>query len=155
MAARRREILRWGSSWGFLILWVVSPADERSNYHGRLLRVFPFAFWFLGELVQCNIRVARDVLTPVLRNRPGIVAVPLECKTDAEITVVMNLVSLTPGSFSLSLSEDRRTLFVHLMDVDPERVDEVVLGLKQDIERRILRLIRGEGQGRSPRQETT
>lgn len=129
---------------GFLILWVVSPASERSQYHGRLLRIFPFALWYLGDLVQCNLRVARDVLTPVLRNRPGIVAVPLDCETDAEITMVMNLVSLTPGSLSLSLSQDRKTLFVHLMDVDPERVDEVVRELKDGIEHRALRMIRGE-----------
>ena len=140
---------------GFLILWVVSPVEERSSYHGRLLRVFPFACWYLGDLVRCNLRVARDVLTPVMRNRPGIVAVPLSCETDAEITVVMNLVSLTPGSLSLSLSQDRKTLFVHVMDVDPEQVDDVVRELKNGIERRALRMIRGDAASRSPQEETS
>ena len=139
---------------GFLILWVVSPARERSSYHGRLLRVFPFAIWYLGDLVQCNLRVARDVLTPVLRNRPGIVAVPLSCETDVEITVLMNLVTLTPGSFSLSLSHDRKTLFVHLMDVDPDRIDEVVREIKDGIEHRALCMLRGHEATNAMRKET-
>ena len=140
---------------GFLILWVVSPSEVRSQYHGRLLRMFPFALWYLGDLVQCNLRVARDVLTPVLRNRPGIVAVPLDCETDMEITMVMNLVSLTPGTLSLSLSQDRKTLFVHFMDVDPEQIDEVVRDLKDGIEHRALWMLRGKDAIRSLQEETT
>lgn len=127
---------------GFVILWLVIPRSERATYHGRLLQLPRFAAWYFCELIRCNLRVARDVLNPVLRNRPGIVAVPLDCRTDAEITAVANLVSLTPGTLSISLSKDRGTLFVHFMDADPERLEDMRRTVKEGIERRVLRMSR-------------
>lgn len=131
-----------GFAVGFLLLWLVSPVAERSAYHGRLLQLFPFATWYIGDLIRCNIRVARDVLSPSLTNRPGIIAVPLDCTTDAEITAVANLVSLTPGTSSLSLSKDRRTLYVHFMDVDLDRLDDLRQEIKTGIESRVLSMSR-------------
>jgi multicomponent Na+:H+ antiporter subunit E len=128
---------------GFLILWLAIPKAERSAYHGRLARIVPFTVWYVGELVLCNWRVARDVLTPVLRNQPGIVAIPLDVESDAEITALANLVSLTPGTLSLSLSKDRRHLFVHFMDVDPTQVEQIRQEIKEGIERRVLSMSRG------------
>ncbi|MEM9657765.1 MAG: Na+/H+ antiporter subunit E [Planctomycetota bacterium] len=139
----------------FFILWLVSPERERATYHGRLLRVIPFAVWYLGELVRCNVRVARDVLTPTLRNRPGIVAVPLDCETDAEITAAANLVSLTPGTLSLSVSRDRSKLYVHCMDVDPQQLDRVLGDFKDGIERRVLSISRPAVSGVDSREEAT
>lgn len=129
---------------GYLILWLVSPALGQPAYHERLLKIPRFAAWYLGELVRTNVDVAMAVLAPRLRQHPGIVAVPLDCETDIEITAVANLVSLTPGSISLSLSKDRRTLYVHVMDVERGHLDEFRREVKEGIERRVLELIRGE-----------
>jgi multicomponent Na+:H+ antiporter subunit E len=138
---------------GFVILWLSTPKSERSAYHGRIARVVPFGIWYVSELVLCNLRVARDVLTPVLRNHPGIVSIPLDVETDAEITAVANLVSLTPGSLSLSLSRDRRHLFVHFMDVDPAEVEQIRHEIKNGIERRVLSMSRGQQASDEPRKE--
>jgi multicomponent Na+:H+ antiporter subunit E len=80
------------------------------------------------------------VLGPVSRLRPGIVAVPLTNDRDAEIALLADLITLTPGTLSLELSEDRRVLHVHALDAsDPE-------GLRRDIrdgfERRIREALR-------------
>lgn len=137
----------------FFILWLVSPAQERSGYHGRLFQIVPFAFWYLGELICCNLRVAKDVLTPVLKNRPGILAVRLDCETDLEITAVANLVSLTPGTLSVALSQDRQTLYVHFMDVDPDRLQDLEGEIKNGIERRVLSISRRKRSTFSARKE--
>jgi multicomponent Na+:H+ antiporter subunit E len=72
--------------------------------------------------------------------RPGIVAVPLDAQTDLEITLMANLITLTPGTLSLDVSEDRHTLYVHAMFVDsPESVRD---SIKNGFERRLLELIR-------------
>ena len=42
--------------------------------------------------------------------RPGVLAIPLDAKTDVEITMLANLITLTPGSVSLDVSSDRRFL---------------------------------------------
>jgi multicomponent Na+:H+ antiporter subunit E len=48
--------------------------------------------------------------------RPGIIAFPLTVTRDAEITVLANLITLTPGTLSVDVSEDRRILYVHAID---------------------------------------
>ena len=72
--------------------------------------------------------------------KPGIIAIPLEAKTDFEITLLANLITMTPGTLSLDLSEDRRTLYVHAMYIhDPEKIRA---SIKNDLERRVLEVFR-------------
>lgn len=104
-----------------------------------LLRVWRFgvlAVYFLYELVVSSVQVARDVVTPRSRARPGILAIPLDARSDLQITLFANLVSLTPGSLSLDVSEDRRLLFVHMMFIDDPEKDR--RALKSGMERVVL-----------------
>ena len=89
----------------------------------------------LKELLLSNAAVARSILRPVSSLSPGIVAVPLDLTSDAGITVLANLVTLTPGTLSLDVSPDRRTLYVHALDVaDPDAFRREV---KEGFERRV------------------
>jgi multicomponent Na+:H+ antiporter subunit E len=66
--------------------------------------------------------------------------VPLSARSDLEIFVVANLLSLTPGSLSVDLSRDRRTLYVHIMFLDdPEKARQQI---KDGLERRVLEVMR-------------
>ena len=95
---------------------------------------------FAFELVISSLRVAWDVVTPRHLSRPGILAVPLDAKTDVEITVFANLLCLTPGTLSLAVSEDRRVLYVHAMFI--EHPEEDCGHLKRTFERRVLEALR-------------
>lgn len=72
---------------------------------------------FLYELAASAVRVAIVVLTPDMKAdlRPAIIAFPLTVKSDAEITLLANLITLTPGTLSIDVSEDRSVLFVHVL----------------------------------------
>lgn len=113
--------LGFGFALGFAILWLAAGRGPQGVYFRRVPRVVGFVFYVLWELVLANLKVARLVLTPLGRLRPGIVAVPLDLRTDAEITTLANLITLTPGTLSLDVSDDRRVLYVHSIEVtDPE-----------------------------------
>ena len=73
---------------------------------------------------------------------PGVVAIPLDARTDAEIALLANLITLTPGSVTLDLSEDRRVLYVHAMYIDGGDVEAYVRSVKDGLERRVLELLR-------------
>lgn len=73
---------------------------------------------------------------------PGVVAIPLDARTDAEITLLANLITLTPGSVSLDLSDDRRFLYVHAMYIDGGDVEAYRQTVKERLERRVLELLR-------------
>jgi multicomponent Na+:H+ antiporter subunit E len=87
---------------------------------------------------MANLRVTIDVLTPTHRMQPVIVAFPLDAKTDFEITLLANLITLTPGTLSLDVSEDKKVLYIHSMYVsDPDKFREQ---LKNGFERKLLEI---------------
>ena len=115
-------------------------SDLESGYFRRTRRLLLFLPWFLWQMVVSNLRVAYDVITPWHTSKPGVVAVPLDAETDLEITLLANLITLTPGTLTLDVSEDRKTLYLHAMFItDPEDVRREI---KDGLERRLLELLR-------------
>lgn len=125
---------------GYLVLLGCRDLLPASGYLGKPWQIVRFALFFLWELVLANLRVAYDVLTPKLHMKPAILAVPLDAKTDEEITLLAGLITLTPGTLSLDVSSDRRTLFVHAMFVDDAELFR--RQLKDGFERRLLEVLR-------------
>ncbi|MEM6679341.1 MAG: Na+/H+ antiporter subunit E [Pseudomonadota bacterium] len=112
---------------GFAALWIVRGLFPDDGYFLRVPRMLRLAGIFLRELVLSSLRVARDVLSFRPDARPGIVAVPLRARSEAEILIVSSLVTLTPGTLSLDLSPDGETLYVHAMFLDaPEALREEI-----------------------------
>jgi len=124
----------------FLILWVISNGKGSSKYFKILPKIIAFIFFFLYELFKANLQVAYDVVTPKFYMKPGIVKVPLDAKTDMEITLLANLISLTPGTLSLDVSNDRKVLYVHGMYVSNK--EKFIKGIKQGFEKRLLEILR-------------
>ena len=125
---------------GFVILYFVQDVVGRSRYFQKVFQIIGFFFFFLWELILANMKVAHDVVTPTHYNKPGVIALELDAKTDVEITLLANLISLTPGTLSLDVSEDRRTLYIHAMFVeDPEALRA---SIKDGMERRLLEVLR-------------
>ena len=88
----------------------------------RLPQALALAAFFLWELILASARITALVLSRRPRLRTAVLAVPIELEHDWQITLLACLVTLTPGSISLDVSTDRRTLYVHLLDcADPER----------------------------------
>jgi multicomponent Na+:H+ antiporter subunit E len=129
-----------GMGLGYLVLLVAQPVTGPSNYSRRIQRTVAFAVFYVRELILANLRVASDVLTPKPRIRPGVLAIPLEANTDTEITLLANLLTLTPGSVSLDVSSDRRFLYLHAMYIDD--LEKYRASVKADIERRVLEVLR-------------
>ncbi|WP_237704240.1 Na+/H+ antiporter subunit E [Idiomarina sp. A28L] len=132
--------LLFGLFVGYLVLGVMQrQIPSLRGYTRRLPRLLKFVAFFAKELVVANLTVAFDIITPVWHMKPGVIAMPLEAKTELEITMVANLISLTPGTLSLDVSDDRRVLFIHAMFLDNEQ--ELRDSLK-DMERRVLEILR-------------
>lgn len=108
---------------------------------GRLLALARLAAYFAGQLLLANLRVAAAVLGPRSRLTPAIVAVPLDACRDVEITMLANLITLTPGTLSVDVSSDRRTLFVHALSFDGD-ADAFRREIKDGFERRVLEALR-------------
>jgi multicomponent Na+:H+ antiporter subunit E len=126
---------------GYLVIVAARPALGPSAYYTGIWRGIAFAVFYVWELVLSSVRVAYDVLTPTFHMRPGVIGLPLDAESDLEITVLANLISLTPGTLSLDVSPDRKTLYIHAMYID-DNTDRFRRDLKDQMERRVLSLFR-------------
>jgi multicomponent Na+:H+ antiporter subunit E len=101
----------------------------------RTARAAELASFFAWELVLANVRVASDVLRPRAAIRPAVVAIPLDVTTDGEILLLSMLINITPGSVTIYLSADRRTLYVHVMHMTTPEASR--REIKDGFERRV------------------
>jgi len=127
---------------GFFIGMVAVAACSRPGraYAMRFWSIVALHLFLIRELVRANIKVAYYTVSNLKTLRPAVLAVPLEELTDAEITLLAVLITLTPGTLTLDISADKRQMFVHFMHVDDPR--EAVQEIKTGFERRILEATR-------------
>lgn len=126
-----------GAVLGFFALWISAPVTGIDQlYFKRFGRSVYLALFFLWELVVSSVKVAWDVIRPVPQNRPALIEVPLTVKSDFEILLLTNLISLTPGTLSVDVTEDRETLIVHAMFA--EDPDALIRDIKSGFERLIM-----------------
>lgn len=121
---------------GYSLLWLTQRLMAPSQYFTKVPQVLVFVVFFLKELIQASFRMALMVVQPRPNIRPAIVAIPLDAQSDAEITLLANLITLTPGSLFLDISEDRCVMYVHTIFVDD--VDLFRHRIKRGFERRIM-----------------
>jgi len=103
------------------------------GYFARAYRITVLILVFLRELIKSAWKVAILVMSPRMDVKPGIFAYPLKVATDFEITLLANMITLTPGTLSVDVSEDRRVLYVHALDcLDPDSVrDDIANGFER------------------------
>ncbi|MDV6011350.1 Na+/H+ antiporter subunit E [Haloechinothrix sp. LS1_15] len=105
------------------------------NFLSWPVRAVGFLLYFIWLLIRSNVSVGWDVVTPGSGMEAGIVRLPLRCRTDLEITMLANLISLTPGTLTLSVSHDPPELYVHGMYAPDAAAFRAEL---YDLERRML-----------------
>lgn len=130
----------FGLALGLVALRLSRPPAGQGLARVRLRRLPGFLLYVGWEVLLANVRLVRVVLAPLARLRPVIVAVPLTVDREAEVAMLANLITLTPGTLTLKVTADRRTLYVHALGVDdPEALRREI---REGFERRILEVFR-------------
>lgn len=124
---------------GYAVLYIAGPVIDTDGYTKKIWLVVGLFFYFLKELFVSSLKVAKDVLRPgELKMHSGVVGVPLEVTSDFQITFLANMISLTPGTLSLDVTEDHKTLFIHAMYVDNDDPDAVRREIKSGMEKKVM-----------------
>lgn len=92
------------------------------------------ALTFVMELAKSTTATIRAVLGQPERLRPAILAVPLDVRSESGIALFADMVTLTPGTTSLDVSADGRTLYVHVLDAPDHAA--AIAGMKSTLEAR-------------------
>ena len=124
-----------GYAVGYAILALLARGGVMpSTLVSRTTRALGLAAFFAWELLLANFRVAADVLRGD-QIEPAVVAIPLDVTSDGEILLLSMLINITPGSVTIDLADDRRTLYVHVMHM--KSADETRREIKTGFERRV------------------
>jgi multicomponent Na+:H+ antiporter subunit E len=125
---------------GFGILWIMNRAEEDQRYFTRVPKTLLLLLSFVYEMVKANVQVAYDVITPKYFFKPGIVRYPMNAKSDLEINLLSTFISLTPGTLILDISEDKKTLYIHVMYLKDKQ--SFIKETKNKIEKKLLEILR-------------
>lgn len=125
---------------GYGLLAIMPPLPGAGAYYLQMREMFDFTRFFAKEVIVSNLRVAYFVVAPLSKLNAGVIAVPLEDMTDAELTILANMITLTPGTLSLDISDDRRTLYIHTMYIgEPEQFRRTI---REEYARRVIEVMR-------------
>jgi len=119
-------ILGWAIPFFTMRFW---PNDVKIY---KPLKLLTFSLLVLFDILVANFIVARLILGKLDRLSPAFIVVPLDIKSDIAISLLANIISLTPGTVSSLLTEDRKYLVVHALDTD--NVDALIASIKSRYE---------------------
>lgn len=125
---------------GLLLIIMTRRFFTERLYIWRLWATFKLVLLFFKELILSNISVLQVILRPKLNLQPMIFALPTDLEHDWEITLLSSLITLTPGTMVLYVSDDQRTLYIHAIDVDD--VDDAIDSIKNTFEKAIKEVSR-------------
>ncbi len=125
---------------GVLILYVMHRFFGTQFYLRRVGKVLQLVLLFIKELILSSFSVLKQVTTPNLNIMPGIFTYKTQLQGDWEITTLALLLTLTPGSVVMEVSEEGDTFYIHAMDMEQTK-KEVIRSIGK-FERAIMEVTR-------------
>jgi multicomponent Na+:H+ antiporter subunit E len=86
----------------------------------KIFRTIGFLFYYIWELTIASCRIAWDVLTPTHKMKPAFLIMELDDLKDHQLLILSNLTTMTPGTLSMELSDDKRSLILHIMYLEED-----------------------------------
>ncbi|WP_449537409.1 Na+/H+ antiporter subunit E [Ferdinandcohnia sp. Marseille-Q9671] len=125
---------------GLFLIFILRRYFPQRFYLNNVWAVIKLILIFFRELILSNYAIMKVVVKPRLDIKPGIFALPTELEKDWEIMVLANLITLTPGTLVVDISDDRKLLYIHAMDL-PD-ADEAIDSIKNTFEKAIMEVSR-------------
>lgn len=125
---------------GFFILWIMNRQENDQRYFNRIPKTIGFIFYFLYDIIVANVQVAYDVITPKYFFTPGIICYPMDATSDMEINLLSTIISMSPGTLVLDISEDKKSLYIHVMYLKDK--ETFIAQMKNGFERKLLEILR-------------
>ncbi|TEW51911.1 Na+/H+ antiporter subunit E [Psychromonas algicola] len=110
-----------GAVFAIIIPWIVAPLSEKEAVAKNPIKALMYTFRLLIDIAVSNYDVAKRVLQSNHTLKPAFIAVPLDIKEPVPLTIFTSSVSLTPGTVSVELSDDRKWLYVHVLHLEDEQ----------------------------------
>lgn len=103
----------------------------------RIYFIIGFLLFYLLKLLQSNLYIAYDILTPRMHTNPGFIKVPLSINSEFGMLLFSNLLSMTPGTLVTDIAEDRKFIIVHVLY---RKSADTIISDIQGIQKKIRRI---------------
>lgn len=107
-----------GGLLAILIPWITSSFWPEKIVIKHPLLLIRYILVVLFEIMVANIVIAKLILGRNKALNPGFISYELQLKSPIGIGLLANTISLTPGTVSCDLSDDRRFLLIHSLHVE-------------------------------------
>ncbi|MEI3606885.1 Na+/H+ antiporter subunit E [Pseudogracilibacillus sp. SE30717A] len=121
---------------GALLLLLLNRFFPSRYYLAPIYKMIVLFLIFIRELILSNIDIVKIVYKRKPDVEPGIFALPIDVKKNWEITLLANLITLTPGTLSVAISDDQSKIFIHAMHIDD--IQESINDIKNTFEKAIM-----------------
>lgn len=131
------EYFAVGFFWGIVVLTLLRKLlPGKELYFTYLYKWLKLILLFIVELIKADVTVFLLMFKPKLDVNPAIFEYPLDVKEPWQITLLANMITLTPGTVTVNVSNDNSKLFIHRLDTEdvPSEIDAI----KSSFERAIL-----------------
>ncbi len=127
---------------GFFILWLLARTSTKVNkgYFNRLPKIFLFILFFLYDMIKANLEVTKEIFTPKFKMSPGIIAYEHRLNNDFEITMLVNVIALTPGTMVLRISDDKTLIYIHSLYMADK--NKFTNRLRNGLEKKLIEILR-------------
>ena len=122
-----------GFIFGLVLVDLLHRVMPGRFYLVRVYRIIMLVLTFLSELIKANFDVLKIILKPSITNKPGFFVYETDLKTDWQIVLLSNLITLTPGTVVLGISDDRKKIYIHAIDFSTK--EEEVESIKSSLEK--------------------
>lgn len=127
---------------GYVIIIITRQwlGEEAYRYVRRMPLFVKFFLYYCTEVVTSTWQVTKMIFRDEGALKPGIIGVPLSTETELELVLFHTLLVIIPGTMGVALSNDRKILYIHIIDVpDPDKMRE---SIKSGLEYRLLEVMR-------------
>jgi len=134
-----------GAALAIVLPWFTERWRPDRPHIGRLGVMLRLAGAVLVDIVKSNLTVARLILGNERNITPRFVWVPLAIRDPHGLVALAGIVTMTPGTLSADLSDDRRHLLVHAFDVDDEAAQAALIAdIQTRYEAPLIRIFEGD-----------
>ena len=103
-----------GAVFAFVCRFMDYSLEKELRFYKRIPAFAQYVYYLLKEIVAANLAVTRMILTRKERMEPVLVHVHAKLKTETARVILANSITLTPGTITVSLTDDN--LLVHCLD---------------------------------------
>lgn len=120
---------------GMLAVYMLRNFLPGSFYLKRVKAIIVLVFIFIWQMILANIDVVKVVLSPKVDIRPGFFAYPCDLEDEWAVSLLSALITLTPGTIVVAISDDHNTLYIHGLNVEDSETE--IASIKDSFEQAI------------------